>query len=129
MLRTLTNFNLRTQFGAGIQPVVENKFTEGATTDPFINLETVISFSIGFITILAGIFFIFQFVTASFSMVTTGGDVSKLNAARDKMLHGVLGLIIVVASYAIIGLVGTIVGLDLLSPAEQLEMIIPGQTI
>ncbi|MBP9820135.1 hypothetical protein KBC79_05370 [Candidatus Woesebacteria bacterium] len=82
------------------------------------NFEKIISNFIGFMTVLAGVFFVVYFVIAAFNWITSGGDAGKLQNARDRMLHGVLGIIIVVASYAIVGLLGTIVGLDVLNPKQ-----------
>jgi uncharacterized membrane protein len=121
-----TNFLPKTQFGEGFRPVVENEFTIGADTDPLSNLEIIISNMIGIITVGAGIFFIAYFLIAAFSIVTAGGDSGKLTKAKDQMMHGVLGLIIVVISYAVIGLIGSIVGLNILNPREQLLLLVPG---
>lgn len=113
------------QFGS-FEPIVDNEYTQNATVDPLSNLEAIISNSIGFITVLAGMFFLYQFVTAAFSMVTAGGDTGKLNSARDRMLHGVLGMIMVVASYSIVGLLGSVFGLNILNPAAMLGSFAPG---
>ncbi len=110
------------QFGGGFDttnmPLSQGSDTEeGALT----NFELIISNFIGFMTVLAGIFFIVYFIIAAFNWVTSGGDSGKLQSARDRMLHGILGLIIVVGSYAIVGLLGTIIGLDVLRPADAIR--------
>ncbi len=109
------------------EPPVENDFTRGSdsATTAFSNLEVIISNVIGLMTVLAGLFFLFQFITAALSWVTSGGEKGKLEAARNKMLNAAIGLAIVVASYAIIGLVGRVVGLNLLEPAAMLEGLVP----
>lgn len=94
---------------------------EGATQ----NLELFISNIIGFLTVLGGIFFVVYFVMAAFSWITAGGDSGKLSTARDKMVQGVLGLIIIIAAYSLIGLIGGIIGLDLLNIGQQIETLIP----
>ncbi len=115
------------QFGNGFDttgmPYAANVDTqEGALT----NFELIISNFIGFMTMLAGIFFVIYFVIAAFNWITSGGDTGKLQNSRDRMLHGVLGIIIVVASYAIVGLIGTIVGLNILQPAAVIrDFLIP----
>lgn len=115
------------QFGSGgFQPV--SPLVEDAAVDPAANLELIISNVIGFLTILGGIYFVIYFLIAAMEWVGSGGDSGKLTSARNRMLHGVLGLIILVATYAIIGLIGSIVGIDILNPAEQLQTIIPGGT-
>ena len=89
------------------------------------NLELMISNVVGFLTVFAGLFFIIQFVMASFSWVTSGGDSGKLQKARDKMVQGVLGLIIIISSYALIGLIGNIIGLDLVNIGDQILLLNP----
>lgn len=116
------------QFGGGFN--TENApFTEGIETNEgaLSNLEAFISNIIGVLTVFATIFFVVYFLIAALSWVTSGGDSGKLQTARERMLHGVLGLIIVVAAYGIIGLIGSVVGFDILNPAELLLDIAPIQ--
>ncbi|MCA9368849.1 MAG: hypothetical protein H6773_04545 [Pseudomonadales bacterium] len=118
---------LLAQFGGGFN--TENApFTEGIETEEgaLTNVESFISNIIGVLTVFAAIFFIVYFLIAAITWVTSGGDAGKLQNARERMLHGVMGLVVVVAAYGVIGLIGAILGFDLLSPAEHLGNIIPG---
>ena len=118
------------QFGQGLQPPT-NAFSEGSTNDltqsvnAFTNLEYIVSNVIAIITALASLLFIYYFITAAISWITSGGDSGKLTTARNQMLNAVLGLVLLVASYAIIGLVGTLFGLDLLNPGKVLKELVP----
>ncbi len=94
-------------------------------TAALTNLELFISNTIGFLTSLASIFFIVYFFLGALSWVTSGGDKGKTEKARDQMTQGVLGLVVIIASYAVIGLVGNVIGLKILNPAEQIKLIIP----
>ena len=89
------------------------------------NLETFLSNIIGFLTILGGIFFIVYFLIGGLTWVTSGGDSGKVGKARNQMIQGVIGLVVIVAAYSIIGIVGNIVGLNLLTPAASLRTLIP----
>jgi hypothetical protein len=82
------------------------------------NLEVIISRVIGAITIVGGLAFLLYFVIGAFEWISAGGDSGKIQKARDKMLQGVTGLVIMVAAYGILGVVGSIVGLDILNPGE-----------
>jgi hypothetical protein len=104
----------------------QSPLTEGAEADPGANLELIISNIIGFLTILGSIFFIVYFLMAALDWITSGGDSAKLSGARDKMLHAIIGLVILVSAYSIIGIIGTVIGIELLNPAEVLEKITPG---
>lgn len=114
------------QFGGGFD-TADAPFTEGIETNEgaLSNLELFISNIVGVLTVFAAIFFIVYFLIAALSWVTSGGDSGKLQTARERMLHGILGLIIVVAAYGIIGLIGAIIGFDILNPAAKLLEIAP----
>lgn len=85
--------------------------------------ETLISRIIGFLTVLAGIFFIIYFILGALSWVTAGGDQSKIQKARDQIVQGVIGLIVIVGAYAVVGIIGSVVGINILNPAAQLRTI------
>lgn len=89
------------------------------------NLEKFVSNAIGVITIVATLFFIIYFIMGAFKWVAAGGDSGKVQKARDEMTQGVLGLILIVASYGLIGLVGRVVGLTILDPVTMIKEIIP----
>ncbi len=76
-------------------------------------------------TILGALIFVIYFLIASIQWITAGGDAGKLTQAREKMLQGVIGLVILVGAYGILGLIGTIVGIDIINPVTQIEKIIP----
>jgi len=68
---------------------------------------------------IGGLFFIFAFcltflylLTGGVSWLTSGGDKSKLENARDKITNALVGLVIVAAAYAVFALVGQFFGLD-----------------
>ena len=106
----------------------QSPLTDGAETDPGKNIEAIISNVFGFLTIMGAIFFIVYFLIASMEWITSGGDSGKLTNSRNKMTQGILGLVILVAAYGIIGLIGSLVGIELLEPAMLLNSIAPGGT-
>ena len=112
-------------FGGGFTPPTE-AYSSGSDTIGGVihNAESLISNIIGFLTILGGIFFIVYFVIAAFSWVTSGGDSGKVGKARDKMSLAVIGMVLLVMSYGIIGLVGTVVGIDILNPGEAIIQLV-----
>ncbi len=124
-------FTTIAQFGNGFQPPVpnpdENVWTANLDTaeNTLTQLESIISTIVGLITVAAGLFFVVNFVLAAFEWVAAGGDSGKITKARDKMLQSVIGLIIVIMAYAIIGLVSGVLGLRILNPAESLRTLLP----
>lgn len=109
-----------------IEPVADTTLTRGSdTTAVLTNLETFISQILAVLTVVASIFFIVNMMLAAVNWITAGGDSGKIAKAREAMVQNVVGLIIVVGSYGAMGLIGQIVGLQLLRPAEVLQTIIP----
>jgi len=102
-------------------------YNEGAATGNTVLeiIERFLSNLIGFITILASIFFLVQTFTAAFTWVTAGGDSKKVEQARNQMMQGAIGLIIIVAAYSVLEILGELIGIDILNVQEGLKLIIP----
>lgn len=82
------------------------------------NLEKILSNVIGALTLVAALMFIFYFVTGALNWITAGGEQGKIQKARDQMIQGVLGMVVIVIAYSVIGIIGSFLGLkDLLNPA------------
>lgn len=88
-------------------------------------LPKFISTFIGFLTTLAGLMFLIYFIVAALSWITAGGEKGKIESARQQMTNAALGLIIVIASYAIVGIVGGVLGLNILNPLQVLDTLVP----
>lgn len=112
-------------FGQGLQATSPLSQGSSEGTQALTNIETIVSNVIGALTVVAGIFFLLYFVIAAIKWVTAGGDSGKVQKARDEMVQGVIGLVVVVMAYAVVGLIGTVVGINILSPAAVLKPLIP----
>jgi len=88
-------------------------------------LESVISQFLGVVTVVAGIFLIFYFVTGALNWITAAGDTGKIEKARSAMIQSVSGMVLVVAAYGVIGIIGNFLGISILNPAQALMSIIP----
>lgn len=86
-------------------------------------LNAVVSVIIGFLTTLAALWFIIRIVLGGISWLSSGGDQKSLQGAQQTITNAIIGLAIVVASYAIISVIGTLLGLDILNPAKVLQLI------
>lgn len=123
----------KANFGDAIGPVSSAYGTDpstyaGTTGNELVlgQFEGIISTSISVLTVVGGLFFVVYFFLAALKWITAGGDGGKVGKARDEMVQGVIGLIVIVAAYGIIGLLGTVLGLDLLNPAKTvLDIITP----
>lgn len=73
----------------------------------------IISGIVGVFIVIAFILSLFQVITGGIQWAASGDDKSGLEAARNKITHGIVGLIIVAAAWAIFTLVGNFLGLDI----------------
>lgn len=81
----------------------------------------VVSSVIGFMTVAASIWFLFQLIVGGISWVSSGGDKNNIENAKNRITHAFIGLIIVVAGWGILALAGTFFGYDiLLSDPEKI---------
>jgi hypothetical protein len=85
----------------------------------------VFSVTIGVLTICGGLYFIFQFIIAAYDYLNAGGDMERIKNATRKITQAILGLIILVTAYAIISLLGNLIGLDILNPQDVIEKLGP----
>ncbi|KKU29137.1 MAG: hypothetical protein UX80_C0019G0008 [Candidatus Amesbacteria bacterium GW2011_GWA2_47_11b] len=88
--------------------------------------DTILSVTVGVMTVVAGIWFIIQVFTASIEWLSSGGEKQHLQNAQKKLTHSFIGLFLVVAAYGIIIALGRIVGLDLLiNPTKIIVWLTP----
>jgi ATP-dependent protease HslVU (ClpYQ) peptidase subunit len=88
-----------------------------------------ISSLIGFLTIVASIWMLFQLFFAGYQWITAGGEAKKLQDARDRIVHAFIGMLIVVAAWSLVALAGQFFGFNtLVNPTEFIQNItITGQ--
>jgi cytochrome bd-type quinol oxidase subunit 2 len=80
---------------------------------------------VGLLTTVGGLMFMLYFILGGLSWITAGGDKAKVDDAKAKMTNAVIGLIIIVAAYAISYIVGQVLGINILEPAEILDTLNP----
>jgi hypothetical protein len=66
--------------------------------------------------IVAGLFFIIKIIMAGFSYMSASGDEKKTATAFATIWQSIIGLVIVAGAFVIAGVIGNILGLDLLNP-------------
>lgn len=97
--------------------------------DGLTGITSIVSSIIGIMTIAAGIWFLFQFVIGGFNWINSGGDKAKLQTSKDKLTNAFIGLIVVVAGWAILALAGTFFNVDftISNPSDMLRLLSPNQ--
>ena len=113
-MKLLAQTNLGTLKGLG--PLGDIK----DLNDSFVKFTNVFSTGIGVLTISAGIWFIIQIFAGTFQWLASGGEKQALQNAQKRLTNAVVGLFVVVFSYALIGIVGLIFGINILSPIYSL---------
>jgi hypothetical protein len=89
-----------------------------------VQITGAISSIIGIMTVCAAIWFLFQFLVGGIGWITSGGEKTKLAEARDRITHAFIGLIIVIAGWAILALVGQFFGYNIfINPGEVIQQL------
>ena len=74
----------------------------------------IVSGAISLILILVALVFFFILVIGGLKWITSGGDEKKVAAARAQITNALIGLVIVFAAWAIMKLIGSVFGIDIL---------------
>jgi hypothetical protein len=80
---------------------------------PFHNLGKLMSNVLALLFFFAGLLTFFFIVIGGIQWITAGGDAKAAQAARDRITAAVVGLIVVVAAFAITLILGQVFGIDL----------------
>ena len=103
LLAQLRNPVLPENIGGSINPSIDSG---GTATGLFITNIIDAMFISAFI--LALIFF----MTGAIHWITSGGDKANLENARNKIIHALVGLIVIASAWAVMLVVGDFFGLD-----------------
>lgn len=69
------------------------------------------------LVIFGGLMVFLQLVWGALNWILSGSNPDRLKRAKDQMFNGIFGLVILVLSYAIVKLISTFTGLNILNPA------------
>ena len=69
-----------------------------------------ISSTIGLLTIIAVIWFVFTFITGAIGMIGAGSDKAAIENSRKKIINGITGLVVTLIAIFIISLIGYLLG-------------------
>ncbi len=76
----------------------------------------IISAIVGIMTIVAAIWFVFQFFIGAIQIMTSSGDKTKMQEASGRITQAVIGILIVIGAIFFISLIGSLTGLNILGP-------------
>ncbi len=99
----------------------ENEIKLGAPTG-WTNLSgeaftagNLVSSLISIVMVIAAVLFFFMLVIGGIRWITSGGDKGQTEGARNQITAALVGLVIVFSAWAIIKLIGTFFGVNLLN--------------
>lgn len=72
--------------------------------------DNAISKTVGFLTLCAVLWFVFQFLMAAFKWISAGGDSKKVEEARNHITQAVMGLVLVFVALVVIQLMAELFG-------------------
>ncbi len=95
-----------------VNPVLPGSLGSGGNETGPSALGSIISSLVGVFLILAFVSTFLYMMLGGFDWVTSGGDKTKLQSARDKITNALVGLVVVGASWAVMMIVSNFMGLD-----------------
>ncbi|MFZ5534643.1 MAG: hypothetical protein ACOY3M_00635 [Patescibacteria group bacterium] len=95
-----------------VNPVLPGSLGRGGNDTGPSALGSIISSLVGVFLILALISTFLYMMLGGFDWVTSGGDKTKLQSARDKITNALVGLVVVGASWAVMMIVSNFIGID-----------------
>lgn len=95
------------------------------TTGVQTQFSSILSTVVTTLTVVGGLAFVIFFTLGGLKWLTSGGDKAKVSEAQTQMTQGVIGLVAIVAGLFVVGLVGGILGIDILNPFTTLMKALP----
>lgn len=79
------------------------------------DLGTIITGFIGLAMVIGALATLMYMILGGIKWITAGGDKGKVEQAREMIMQGVIGLTVLVAAFALFGVVDWFFGLEILS--------------
>lgn len=80
---------------------------------PFKNIGSLLTVLVQLVFFVAGLAFFFNLILGGIQWINAGGDQKAMASARGRITSAVIGLIIVVAAYAITIIIGQVFGINI----------------
>lgn len=95
-----------------INPVLPGALGQGGSEAGPPAIGSIISSLVGVFLILSFISTLLYMLLGGFDWITSGGDKTKLQSARDKITNALVGMVVVGASWAVMMVAGNFFGLN-----------------
>lgn len=78
-------------------------------------LQKLLRTGISLVFVAGSVIFLFMILTGAVQWISSGSDKAKLEGAQKQITHALIGLALLLSTFAIIRLLGSIFGIDLLN--------------
>ncbi len=102
--------------GAGTNftnPFLKDTALEGLKGEEF--LGKFLPKAVGLVLVFGAVAFFFMFVWGAISWMVSGGDKAGVESAKGKITNSIIGMVLLLGTFAIIGLIENFFGIDILS--------------
>ena len=86
-----------------------------ATEFPESTLELFFNSLLGALTTIGGIAFFLYFIFGAYNWITSHGEPEKVAKAQRYITNALIGLILIVGTWAIVGIIGLVLGFNILN--------------
>lgn len=84
---------------------------------PYV-FSRIISNTVGLLTIIAGVYFLFLLITGAISWMSAGGDKGAVETAKKRIQNGLIGLVIIISAVFILRVIEMLIGSTFLTKPE-----------
>lgn len=104
--------------------LLAQKFTNPVVGDTLINLESAKSDQflvmfiprfIGLLFVIGSLAFFFMFIWGAISWILSGGDKAGLESAKNRINHALVGLVLLIATFALVKVIESFFGINILA--------------
>jgi len=85
----------------------------------------ILSNLLGIMTIVAGLWFLINLITGAYGFLSAGGNQENMTKASQRIGNSLIGLVVVIAAYALTSLLGTLLHFDILNPQTLIPLLKP----
>jgi len=78
-------------------------------------LQSFLPSAIGLAFVIGALIFFFVMITGAIAWITSGGDKASLESARGKITSAIIGLVLLLVTFALIGVIENFFGVNILS--------------
>lgn len=96
-------------------PAISDKLNSMLLNLPEAFFQDLLSRTVGLLFVFGALAFFFMFIWGAITWILSGGDKAGVESAKGKISNALVGFVLLIGSFAIVKLVETFFGIDILS--------------